>query len=284
MGMKVINQPTSAENLKQNFNDTTLKSCLDRVLTMIYREFQRFPLILREKGARPGLRIRLPRFWPMRINIYVDALNLYFGALKGTPYKWLNLKEMCGNLVRGGTIQRIRYFTAIVQARPHDPDAPTRQQVYIRALNTLPEVSIHLGRFLTKPVSMPLVASKKIPPERVFVYKTEEKGSDVNLACNLVWDAVQKDFDLAVVVSNDSDLLEPIKIVRKQLEFPVGLINPQKKASRVLVPHATFQKQIRPGLLAKCQFPNQLQDSNGVFHKPPSWQCLRIKFFFPQET
>ena len=77
---------------------------------------------------------------------------------------------------------RIRYFTAIVSARPNDPSAPDRQRAYLRALETMPHVSVHLGHFLTTHVRMALVAPRPRGPRIVEVIKTEEKGSDVNLA------------------------------------------------------------------------------------------------------
>jgi len=51
-------------------------------------------------------------------NVYVDAFNLYYGCLKDTPYKWLDLGRLCRLLLPGYTIKRIRYFTAIVESRP----------------------------------------------------------------------------------------------------------------------------------------------------------------------
>ena len=75
----------------------------------------------------------------------------------------------------------------------------------------------------------------------------------------------------AVRRSNDSDLLEPLKIVRAELGKKVGILNPQKHPSRVLQREADFFKQIRPGLLAKCLFPVTLRDGDGEFHMPPEW-------------
>jgi hypothetical protein len=66
----------------------------------------------------------------MATNVYVDAFNLYYGGLKGTPYRWLDLAALCARLLPKDRINRIRYFTAIVSARPDNPDAPQRQQVY----------------------------------------------------------------------------------------------------------------------------------------------------------
>ena len=81
-------------------------------------------------------------------NVYIDGFNLYYGCLKGTPYKWLDLDALCRRLLPKHEIQRIRYFTALVSARPGDPQQPIRQEIYLRALRTIPHLSIHLGRFL----------------------------------------------------------------------------------------------------------------------------------------
>ena len=103
------------------------------------------------------------------------------------------------------------------------------------------------------------------------VIKTEEKGSDVNLATHLLHDAHMGRFDIAVVVSNDSDLLEPIKIVRGQLGKKVGILNPHKNPSRALLPHIDFIKQIRAGVLQASQFSPVLTDQHGTFTKPGAW-------------
>lgn len=84
-------------------------------------------------------------------------------------------------------------------------------------------------------------------------------------------DGYKKDYELAIMVTNDSDLLELMRIVRQELGLPVGLVNPHKHPSFVLRPHATFIKQIRTGLLNASQFPNTLTDAHGSFHKPNSW-------------
>jgi len=51
----------------------------------------------------------------VRANVYVDGFNLYYGALKGTPLKWLDIAALCRLLLPGDTINRIRYFTARIQ-------------------------------------------------------------------------------------------------------------------------------------------------------------------------
>lgn len=207
----------------------------------------------------------------MRTIVYVDGFNLYFGALRKTPHRWLNLHALASLLLPKHTILEIKYFTALVSDRPSDPGQPERQQTYLRALRTLPSVSIHYGHFLVHTVTMPLLTPKGETQRYAKVIKTEEKGSDVNLATHLLHDAHRNRYDTAVVVSNDSDLLAPIKIARAELGKQVGLLNPHKRPSRALLPHIDFIKAIREGVLRESQFPTQLEDRHGIFSKPNGW-------------
>jgi hypothetical protein len=209
---------------------------------------------------------------PPKTYVYVDGFNLYYGAVKDTPYKWLNIRRLCELLLPAYSIARIKYFTARVSARKDDPDKPTRQQIYLRALRTLPDLEIVYGSFLSHDVMLPLAEPPAGGPRFARVTRTEEKGSDVNIAAHLVFDAHQHDFTAAVLVTNDSDLLEPIRIVRHELRLEVGILNPHRHTpSRVLTKHASFIKQIREGSLKSSQFPQILQDAHGEFHKPPGW-------------
>lgn len=207
----------------------------------------------------------------MATNLYIDGFNLYYGAIKGTQHKWLDLEALCRRLLPKDDIKRIRYFTAKVSARPGDPQQPQRQQTYLRALKTLPSVSIHYGHFLTHAVRLPLVNPPRRGPRTAEVLKTEEKGSDVNLASHLLLDAFLNDCDVAVVISNDSDLRVPIRIAEQQLDVSVGIVNPHRAKNRSRVLHATFFKQLRASVLAQCQLPEVMSDRNGTFRKPTSW-------------
>lgn len=206
-----------------------------------------------------------------RTNVYVDAFNLYYGSLKNTSYKWLDLLALCNAYLKGNNICSIKYFTAQVKARPTDPQQPARQQAYLRALATLPCVEIIFGHYLSHSVKAKLA---KTPPQGspfVTIIKTEEKGSDVNLATHLVHDAHLNRFDVAVVVSNDSDLLTPIQVVRSELGKQVGILNPHAKPSKVLLKHSDFFKAIRQGALQNSQFPDKLTDKHGTIQKPTGW-------------
>lgn len=205
----------------------------------------------------------------MRIYVYVDAFNLYYGTLKNTPYKWLDISKLCHFLFPKDNIDKIKYFTARISIRPNDSDTdkPTRQQVYFRALSTIPNLEIIEGSFLVNKVRM----KKADYSGTVEVIKTEEKGTDVNIASHLIHDGYKKSFDLAVVISNDSDLVEPIRIVTKELNLPIIVVSPFKSISGKLKSVASSVKKIRSGVLSVSQFPDTLKDTVGDFNKPSNW-------------
>ncbi len=206
-----------------------------------------------------------------RTYVYVDGFNLYYGCLRGRPYRWLDLDAFCRCMLPAHDILRINYYTARVGRRTNDPGQSIRQETYLRALNTLPTVRTHFGHFLSHPVRMPLAAPPLDGSKFVLVRKTEEKGSDVNLATHLLADAYESAFDLAILVTNDSDLLAPVELVRNRLGKNVGVLNPHKHGAKVLAKAASFVRAIRPGVLRANQLPDELVDANGTFRKPAGW-------------
>ena len=116
----------------------------------------------------------------MKTYVYVDAFNLYFGSLRGTPHKWLDIKALCSKLLRpDNDVTHIKYFTARVNPRVDDPDQPMRQLTYLRALQTIPRLEIFYGHFLTHTRWMPLVNPQPGMPTHVKVISTSEKGSAI---------------------------------------------------------------------------------------------------------
>lgn len=86
-------------------------------------------------------------------------------------------------------------------------------------------------------------------------------------------------YDAAVVVPNDSDLAEPIRLVRRSLVrrklgkrvivlHPCG---PGRNPSFELKKVATKSLKLDTSLLPACQFPPTLKDAIGTIHKPPGW-------------
>ncbi len=218
----------------------------------------------------------------MTLNVYVDAFNLYYGCLMDTPYKWLNLRTLCELSFPADHIKGIHYFTARIRPNPHDPDKHVRQDTYFRALRTVPGMQIHEGTYSRKAVKLPLhpIPAPPTQPTLVKVVKIEEKGSDVNLATWLLIDAFDKAFDAAVVLTNDSDLAEPIRQVRQKLGYRVMILHSCSRPGRG--PSIALRKAIsmRGGStplivqelhLAASQFPATMADAHGAFHKPVAW-------------
>lgn len=239
----------------------------------------------------------------MAANVYVDGFNLYKGveehvarlAQTGTEppdhWKWIDLRALGQRLVPGEPINQIRYFTARVKPVRANVSAPQRQDAYLRALQTLPGLSVHFGLFKTGKTRMPLhrgigpirelglrlvgLKPKRYPDGNVSVQvmKTEEKGSDVNLASYLLLDAFHGSYSKAVVISNDTDLCEPVRIVAEEFGLPVMVVTPRafQPVAKDLEKVASATRKLRLAAVVKSQLPATLADPNGVVHRPAVW-------------
>ncbi len=206
----------------------------------------------------------------MRTYVYIDGFNFYYRAVKDTPYKWLDFNALFQHLLnRKNQVISIKYFTALVSGK-FDPDQPIRQKTYLRAIQKyIPQLSVYYGHFLSHEIFAPL-AKPEGKKRFVRIIKTEEKGSDVNLAIHVLNDAWLDLYDCAVIVSNDSDLAESLKLVKEQHNKVIGLITPGKgHPSRELLKYADFTKRIRKGVLAISQLPDPIPGT--TIYKPKVW-------------
>lgn len=214
----------------------------------------------------------------MKTYVYIDGFNFYYGAVKGTSYKWLDFRALCAGLFPSNDILKIKYFTAMVDARS-DPDRPFRQRTFLQAIKAHGEGKVEVieGHFRTDAVLLPIAktqekcAQNQVSDYRIWVMKNEEKGSDVNLAVHLVNDAHMNLYDAAIVFSNDSDLEEAMRIVKTKLHKKIGLVNPHKNKNSCvqLNRQASFHGRITDSLLAKCQLPATIPGTG--LHKPREW-------------
>ena len=213
----------------------------------------------------------------MKTFVYIDGFNLYYRGLKGTPHRWLDVRAFAKQFLKPECdIITIRYFTARVSGR-RDADVPQRQQQYISALKTLHEVTIHYGRFITKTKKRPVVQPDGTAGRFYEFFDSEEKGSDVNLATYLIHDAHRGLFDTALVLSQDTDLLEPIRIVAQDIKIPVGVVQMDRRRSNPRFRDvSSFMKNARPAHYSRSQFPDEVRDKNGDFaaRKPTRWNTI----------
>lgn len=213
-----------------------------------------------------------------RVALYVDGFNLYYGKLKPNPrLKWLDLEALGRALSPAGDLVKVRYVTATVSGKL-DPSAPLRQQTYLRALRSLQLVEVHFGHFETREKDRPLVNPRPGGSRIVRIFSTEEKGSDVNLATWLLLDGVDGVYEEAIVVSNDSDLEEPIR--QSNLRFgPIHVVSPYSLTKKA--PHtfnytldsaAASYRSLRVAELEACQFPNSVELPNKkTVTRPLNW-------------
>jgi hypothetical protein len=217
-------------------------------------------------------------------HVYIDGFNLYNGlkrrakaiGLDAPQYRWLNLSKVAEFVLPEFEVQVVRYFTSPVKRRVADPGAGQRQQIFLRALRTLPNLTIHEGYFQKNKVYRHYVDN---PEESAYVIDYKEKGSDVNLASMLLIDAYRGDANyknkpqVAAIMSDDSDLALPISLAKAELEHGVTLLNPNvgTEPARKLRGLASAYRSISDNAFAACVFPDALTDRKGTITKPPSW-------------
>ena len=202
--------------------------------------------------------------------IYVDGLNLYHGAVRGGLHKWLDLQKYFTMLRPDDQIQRIWYFTALI-----DGSHRQNQEAYLQALDMLPLVEIVLGKYKYKTVKCTLPACTFSGAREFRV--PEEKRSDVNIAIQMLDDAYSGRADRMILVSGDSDLVPAIHLVKQR--FPsiqatvyVPSRNPKRGAAVEIRSAADKHKTLPLNLLARCQLPNPVRGGvSGVIRKPARW-------------
>jgi uncharacterized LabA/DUF88 family protein len=230
-----------------------------------------------------------------RIGVYIDGYNLYYGRLRGTPHKWLDLVALFRQLLAiqmpDSTIEFVRYFSAPALARfsTHGTDSTKAQQDYHRALTTLYPgcFSITLGAHTVDRNGSPLPSFVQGLPydrqQRTLVWKLEEKQTDVNIALAMYRDAAKGRCDHTVVCSNDSDIAPVLKALREDfphldlgvvatLHPPVAGVNPSRPVSSSLSSLAHWTRHyLLDAELAAAQLPASIPTRKRPVRKPPHW-------------
>lgn len=211
--------------------------------------------------------------------VYVDGFNLYKGQLESRPAnKWLNLVSLFDDVLDDFDVLHVHYFTARIKGRmnPEDPQAPDRQSAYIRALCTLERISVHDDSLFTvhHGSAREWVDGKERPPlTRHYVYKVQEKGSDVKLATQLLMDALDGRADTYVVVSSDSDLARPIDVTRQRFGARVGVLYPRDERTKLFeAVGIDFSLYLRPSYAAKNQLPDIVHTAKRPVRRPTTWK------------
>ena len=201
-----------------------------------------------------------------RVVAYIDGFNLYYGlrSKNWRRFYWLNIQLMARNLLKADqALLNTKYFTSIV-SRPVDKHK--RQAVFLEALQTLSNLEIYYGHYLSESI---------VCRKCGHTYVTHhEKMTDVNISIELMTDAHQDNFDVALLVSADSDLVGPVQAVQRL--FPhkrVIVAFPPDRNSNALMRAATGYLRVGRDVLAKSVFPDQIRTSSGfLIQRPVEWQ------------
>jgi hypothetical protein len=171
-----------------------------------------------------------------KARVYIDGFSLYYGRIRGTQYRWLDLCQLADFLLKNDDVVEVRYYTAL------DPrsDAAERQRVFWGAL------AEHDGR-------LTLIEVDPFDPVAQLAGDLLTNAEAVGLG------------EVALVVSDDARLAESVARCWTEFKHSCGVATPSGSFNPLLVDGAGFRKRVRPRMLIT------LPDSVGVFSKPADW-------------
>jgi len=198
-----------------------------------------------------------------RVMVYVDGFNLYFGMVESSlDTKWLDISKLAlSRLKSNQELVGIKYFTSNIT---NDPPKEARQRTYIDALETTGAIIIR-GKYESKAVNCEGCG-------KVW-YRSNEKKTDVNIATSLIFDALKDKYDVAILISGDSDLIPAINMVHDEFNPKiVTVFFPPNRYTASVAAAATGSMILGRSLLVKSQFDNEVKKADGfTLRKPPSW-------------
>lgn len=176
-------------------------------------------------------------------------------------------------------VLHVHYFTALIRTgKGDDPTSPIRQQTYIRALESTGQITVHYGTYRIDRRAMPIHPAEiglDGQLTRVIVRKTEEKGSDVNLAVRMLLDAHRREADLYCILTNDSDQVTTIRTLQEQVGVDVGWISPLptlRQSKDLKKTNPSLVACITAEALHASQFPDQVPNGRQTLHRPERWR------------
>ena len=202
----------------------------------------------------------------MRVMVYIDGFNLYFGmhAQFGKKYLWLDIKKLAQSLlITGQTLAGVKYFTSRVA---NQPEKERRQKTYLEAVQTVTHCEMFFGRYQSNSIECRTCGSVWPSPK--------EKMTDVNIATHIIIDAYQDKYDTALLVSGDSDLIPPLRSIKEN--FPqkkVGVAFPPMRHSLALHEVVDFSFIVGKKKLRDSQMPDEVVRADGfILKRPTTWR------------
>jgi uncharacterized LabA/DUF88 family protein len=199
-----------------------------------------------------------------RVNVYIDGFNLYFGMTqKWRDMKWLNVQALAQSLLKPPQVLgTVYYFTARIS---NNPEKQKRQSTYLEALDAM-GVQLVYGHYNDK-IKECLRCGNKWNDY-------EEKMTDVNIATNLILDALNDKYDTALLISGDSDLVPPINAIHAQFKGKRVMVGfPPNRHTNSVEIAARGSFVIGRKKLKDAQLPDQVKAKTGfILDKPEEWK------------
>lgn len=200
-----------------------------------------------------------------RVIAYIDGFNLYFGMLESgiEKGKWLNVEAMITSLLKPNqTLVGVKYFTSRVSG---NPNKEKRQRSYLDALKTT-SVELIYGHYQTNTQTCKSCGH--------LWTDQKEKKTDVNIASHLLINAFQNDFDTAILISGDSDLIPPVDYINKNIKDKlVAVFFPPSRLNKSLQKVAKGSLVLGRKKILDHQFPEAVTLKSGfVLEKPKEWK------------
>jgi len=219
----------------------------------------------------------------LRTIAYIDGYNLYYGLLRKSQYKWLDVYALFRDhaLNQSSDLVEVRYYTAPMLGKMSDDlESPIRQRRYLQALRKMHPIGLTLieGRIVASTPFQRLIRPIPEAPhlQKVQVLDFNEKKTDVNIASDMINGAWLKTYDQAVLCSNDSDLEGALRSIKEHHpHIHIGLVAPisgedPRKISGDLAKFSDWKKILSTAHLARSQLPDRIPSSQ--LSKPAAWK------------
>lgn len=224
----------------------------------------------------------------MKTTVYIDGFNLYYGVVRGTDYKWLDIVSLFSSISKeqnpNSEVIGVKFFTAPIRAKlsTRREQAEHSQRIYIKALqNKYPDIfdcieGYHqLSKGLFPKYQNPINKLDKVP-----VWRLEEKQTDVNIALNLYRDVIQEKVEQVILVSSDSDLIPALALIKKDSpSTKIGVVFPkpfsdnvQARSNKGIENVADWTRStIKNEELQANQLPDKVPTAKKPLFKPRYW-------------
>jgi len=179
------------------------------------------------------------------VGLYIDGLNLFHALIKADiDTKYVDVFKLAKSLIKPTQeLKFVKYFSAV---QKHHSKNAREYKTYVEELGK-GKSELIIAHFKNK--------SKRCPICNAKWTSQEEKETDVNIALALFEDAMDDSYDVAIIISGDSDLVPPIRRIRERFKSKTVIVaTPPKRfaSSRGLRSAAHASREITIGRVRKC--------------------------------